>query len=726
MVGAVNDEQALAILYDLALTIGGEVNVAPLMVRTLQRFMYHTGFPVGLWLVEEEGAADGRCRLELAIGDYHLIRRQGESLALPATLVQGGPALLDAGVLLAGLALRKPLGVVLRLPVPGQGVILLLGAARPATRLSLPELFSPILERLGRSITLCRSYELEVLHRVEQTAYYDPLTGLPNAILFNNTLHQAVVRARATGRWLALVHLDVDDFRAFNEARGSDLGNRVLVALGQRFGASLQPGELLARIAGDEFMLLLPDLGGWDDVDERIVRTLQTSRTPLEIDGESVEITFSAGIALLPADSEDGDTLVRHAQMALHQAKQEARGYFRLFDGEQDKRTHARREMLRRLDLAMENKELRLYYQPKVDMPSGRVLGFEALLRWFHPERGMVPPGEFLPVVESSDFIIRLGEWAMREALAQAVSWRRAGLETCISVNIAGRHLQLPDFPERVRHALADVPGARADSLEIEILESSILDDMAHVREVMRACAGMGVRFALDDFGTGYSSLAYLHQLPAATIKIDQFFVRNLFEQREDPAIIQAVVQIAQVFGRELVAEGVEDPEHGMLLVAMGCHIGQGFGIGRPMAAEAVLPWVAGYRARREWTALQGLAWHQGLYELFHLRHEHRQWREWVSARLAERAEAALPAFDACGLSQWLMIAAPGGAPAQVRECFRLLGELAQQARGLEAARQNPAAPATMALLGQMFASSDALLRLLDELGVRLAARAAA
>ncbi len=557
-------------------------------------------------------------------------------------------------------------------------------------------------------------------------ANYDPLTGLPNAILFNNTLHQAVVRARATGRWLALVHLDVDDFRAFNEARGSDLGNRVLVALGQRFGASLQPGELLARIAGDEFMLLLPDLGGWDDVDERIVRTLQTNRTPLEIDGESVEITFSAGIALLPADSEDGDTLVRHAQMALHQAKQEARGYFRLFDGEQDKRTHARREMLRRLDLAMENKELRLYYQPKVDMPSGRVLGFEALLRWFHPERGMVPPGEFLPVVESSDFIIRLGEWAMREALAQAVSWRRAGLETCISVNIAGRHLQLPDFPERVRHALADVPGARADSLEIEILESSILDDMAHVREVMRACAGMGVRFALDDFGTGYSSLAYLHQLPAATIKIDQFFVRNLFEQREDPAIIQAVVQIAQVFGRELVAEGVEDPEHGMLLVAMGCHIGQGFGIGRPMAAEAVLPWVAGYRARREWTALQGLAWHQGLYELFHLRHEHRQWRERVSARLAERAEAALPAFDACGLSQWLMIAAPGGAPAQVRECFRLLGELAQQARGLEAARQNPAAPATMVLLGQMFASSDALLRLLDELGVRLAARAAA
>ncbi|HET7776211.1 MAG TPA: bifunctional diguanylate cyclase/phosphodiesterase, partial [Azospira sp.] len=605
-----------------------------------------------------------------------------------------------------------------------QGVILLLGPVRPAGRLSLPELFSPILERLGRSLTLCYSYEQEVVHRVERTAYYDPLTGLPNAVLFNNTLQQSVLLARAKGRWLALVHVDMDDFRGFNEAHGEVLGNQALVALGQRLSAQCRPGELLARIGGDEFMLLLPDLGGWDDVDERIVRILQTNRTPLEVDGQSLDVTFSAGIALLPSDSDNGDTLVRHAQMALHQAKQEGRGHFRLFDAEQDRRTHSRREILRRLELALANREFRLYYQPKVDMPTGKVLGFEALLRWFHPDRGMVPPGEFLPTVENSDFIIQLGEWVMREALAQAVSWRIAGLETCISVNIAGRHLQLPDFAERVRQALADVPGGRPDSLEIEILESSILEDMAHVREVMRACAAQGVRFALDDFGTGYSSLAYLHQLPAATIKIDQLFVRNLFQQREDPAIIQAVVQIAEVFGRHLVAEGVEDPEHGMLLMCIGCRTGQGYGIGRPMAAEAVLPWVASYKPLPEWLALQGLGWHPGLYELLHLRYNQRHWHLQLEEYLAESHHGdPLPEPDHCALADWLTIAAPVGSSRLAQKGFRLVGSLITLTRQLGIARTQEEAAACASLRSQLLTDSHALIAILDDLAHQLVSR---
>lgn len=723
MAPALSDQQALAILYDLALTIGSEVNVTPLLTKTLQRFMYHTGFPVGLLLSAVDPAAGGQVsvHLDVAIGDYGFARRQGQRFTLPAALVTGPAALEEAPELLAGIGTRRPQRVFLRLLVPGFGVMLLFGATLPDTHLSLVELFAPILARLGTSITLCQNYEQEVQQRLERVAYYDSLTSLPNSILFTDSLRQAVVRASSSNTWMALVHLDVDDFRRFNAEHGEQTGNRVLVALGQRLAAQLHPGEMVAHLAGDEFGLLLPDLKGWDDVEERIVRILQTNRTPLELDGQSLDVSFSAGIAVLPADSEDGDTLLRHAQMALHQAKQESRGYFRLFDAEQDKRTHARRTLLKRLSQALAEGELRLFYQPKVNMPTGHVIGFEALLRWFDPERGMIPPGEFLPGVESSDFIIDLGEWVMRQALAQAAAWREAGLETCISINIAGRHLQLPDFPDRVRRALAEVPGARPDSLEIEILESSTFEDFEHVREVMRLCSGVGVRFALDDFGTGYSSLAYLHQLPAATIKIDQMFVRRLFLQREDPAIIQAIIQIAQVFGRQVVAEGVEEMEHGMLLSCLGCQLGQGFGIGRPMAAEAVLPWVRSFKAPQEWRRARHLAWHPALYDLLRLRYAHRQWREQVQSLLAgDDFELELPSPDNCGIADWFMISGPQGQASLLREGFRLLGRLAGLAREIETLRRHEDAAAAATAQAELMAASDALLGVIDTLAARL------
>ncbi|WP_420474417.1 putative bifunctional diguanylate cyclase/phosphodiesterase [Noviherbaspirillum sp. ST9] len=715
---AAGDQHALAILYDLALTIGGEVAVEPLMVRTLQRLMYHTGFPVGLWFDKPERAKEGTVRLHLAIGDYDLVRRRGETLEVPAALVEGPPALLDAPELLARLNPRKPHRFALRLPVPGDGVILLLATAAPATRVSLPELFSPVLAGLGRSLTLCRSHEQQVRERVEQTAYYDPLTGLPNAILFANALRQASIDARASGRWVALVHLDIDDFRHVNEKRGSDLGNRILLALARKLGAQLREGEVAARLSGDEFCLLWPDLAGWDDVDERVVRLLQINRMPLEVDGEPLELTFSAGVAVMPPDSEDGDTLARHAQMALHQAKQEARGYFRLFDAEQDKRTHTRRELLDRLKNAMENRELRLFYQPKVELASGTILGFEALLRWHHPERGIVPVPEFLPAVENSDFIVRLGEWSMREALRQVVAWRTMGLETCVSVNIAGRHLLLPDFPLRVQRALDDVPDARPGDLEIEILESSFLGDLGHVRGIMQQCAALGVRFALDDFGTGYSSLAYLHQLPASTIKIDQVFVRNLFLLSEDPAIIQAIVRIADVFGRDLVAEGVEDPEHGMLLVCMGCHAGQGFGISRALAPEAVPAWARSYRPPTEWTRAAGLSWHPLLHTLLHHRYRIRQWREQVEAIMGrEDPGLPLPALETAALDTWLrtVLSEVSVAP-QVRESLLLIERLHAKAIRKDAHNST----LRVAWLHDLSGTATALLSVLDDIAVKL------
>lgn len=719
MAPALKRQQALVILYDLAQTIGSEVRVTPLLTKTLQRLMYHTGFPVGLFYSGLEAGAEGRvsAQLEVAIGDYALIKGKGQRCEYSAQLFNGPALLAEAPDLLTELGTRKPQQVFLRLPVEGFGVILLLGSKCTDSPFSLAELFNPVLAQLATSLRLCQVYEQEVQRRVEREVHYDARTDLPNSILFADSLRLAVERAQNTHSWLAVVHLDIDDFRHLNEELGEATCDQLLGVLGQGLAGQLQPGEMLAHLSGDEFALLLPDLRGWEDVDARIVRILQTNCSPLELAGSSFDVSFSAGIAVLPADSEDADTLLRHAQVALHQAKQETRGAFRLFDAEQNRRTMARRSLLKRLGNALEDGELSLFYQPKVDMPTGEIVGFEALLRWFDPARGMVPPGEFLPAVENSDFIIALGEWVMRQALAQAVIWRGQGLDTCISVNIAGRHLQLPDFADRVRQALLDVPGARPENLEIEILETSTFEGFEHIRDVMFQCAAHGVRFALDDFGTGYSSLAYLHQIPAATIKIDQMFVRNLFRQREDPAIIQAIVQIAQVFGRKLVAEGVEDPEHGMLLVCMGCHLGQGYGIGRPMAAEAVLPWVQSYQARPEWLLARSFRWHPDLYGLLRLRFNHRQWREQLDTLLAsDNFQPALPDPDNCGMAEWFSVSGPAGQTELLRQGFGLVGRLGQLVRQIVESRSQDDTMVVATARHELFATSDALLGVMDAL----------
>lgn len=610
MAKLLNRQHALAILYDLALTIGSEVSVAPLLTKTLQRLMYHTGFPVGLVFSEVVPVDDGawvEAHLDVSIGDYGLARRKGERLCIPAGLAVGDAALEEAPEQIAQLATRKPQHVFLRLPIKNHGVMLLLGSTVPVTELSLTGLLAPVMDQLSTSITLCNSYERDVQHRLERLAYYDPMTGLPNGTLFTNSLRQAMTNAQRGGTWLAVIYLDVDDFKALNDRLGAYAGDLLLVALAKRLEQQLRPGEMVAHVMGDEFALLLPNLNTWESIDERLNEILLLDQTPFDVGGRLVNISASLGVAVHPADAADADVLMRHAQMAMHQAKEEARGHFRLFDAEQDRRTHERRNLIKRVGSALEQGELQLFYQPQVDMVSGRITGFEALLRWIDPLRGVVPPLEFLPAVEDSELIVDIGEWVMRQALDQAVVWRKQGLDTRISVNIAGRHLQLPDFVERVQRALEAVPEALPANLGIEILESSAMRDFVHVRRVIEACAGIGVPFSLDDFGTGYSSLAYLSQLPATTVKIDQMFVRNLFERREDQAIVAAVTQIADVFGKTVIAEGVESPAHGSLLIGMGCRIAQGYGIACPMPAENVLGWVKEFQLPAEWRDLQPL-----------------------------------------------------------------------------------------------------------------------
>jgi len=716
-----NREHALAILYDLALTIGSEVTVAPLLTRTVQRLMYHTGFPVGIILADEGKSIEGEwgvLRLQTAIGDYALARRQGEWLRLPTALTEGPATLGEAPELLAALGARKPRQSYLRLPVEGFGKVLLLGDRLPATDLHLAELFAPLMARLATTIKLCRSYEKEVQHRLERMAYYDALTELPNALLFSDTVRQTLIGARRVNAWLAVVYLDIDDFRQFNNRFGQNMGDRLLAAVAHRLEKHLRSGEMAAHLMGDDFALLLPNLNGWESVETRVAEVLQLDREPFVIGGQTVQVTASMGVAVHPVDADDADSLMRHAQIAMHQAKEEARGRFRFFDAEHDRRTSERRSLVGKVENALVQGELRLYYQPKVDLFSGQVVGFEALLRWFDPARGMVPPGEFLPAVEDSELIVRIGEWVMREALRQAVAWRKGGLNTTVSVNIAGRHLQLPDFVERVRQALRDVPEATPDCLDIEILESTILSDFAHVRQVIEECGEIGIGFALDDFGTGYSSLAYLGQLPAATVKIDQSFVRNMFERREDQTIIEAIVQIAEVFGRQVVAEGVESSDHGILLVSMGCRVAQGFGIGRPMPAENVSEWTKSFRIPADWFGWQDTNWHPSLYNLFRARHAHRVWYEELVGAVKRHEPVTVPVNPhECRLGQWLDSCVELGYDHPI---FKELGATHEHLHSLidtlEARLAKGDRAAIQAIFGEFEAVSARILTLIDDM----------
>jgi len=277
-----------------------------------------------------------------------------------------------------------------------------------------------------------------------------------------------------------------------------------------------------------------------------------------------------------------------------------------VFDVSQEQELKATHQTVTRVRRALRNRELCLYYQPKVNLRSGEVLGFEALLRWQRPGRGLVSPGEFLPLVEQTDLIIEIGEWVIHQALSQLQAWQGQGQPWSVSVNIAARHLQRSDFVERLEQLLAEHPGVDPARLDLEIVESVAIDNLQHVSRCLDACRALGVRFSLDDFGTGYSSLSYLKRLPTQTIKIDKSFVRDILHDQDDLALTGAVIGLARAFGREVVAEGLESVEHGRVLMALGCELAQGYFIARPMPASEVLAWAQGYRQPEQWRSVKG------------------------------------------------------------------------------------------------------------------------
>lgn len=530
----------------------------------------------------------------------------------------------EAGGGLSDLGVRRPQRWLLRLPVENYGTLLLASLETTAMAPLFADMFTPILSRLSTAVLLCRSHDRDLRLQLERAAHYDPLTDLPNRVQFVASLRSSITEAERLNLSLAVVSLDLDEFGRLNATLGENVCNGLLVALGQRLNDGVPRNGVVARLAGDEFMVMLTNLRSWDEIHGQITALLASVAEPFDIDGQSVALSSSAGVALFPADATDAEALSRAAQAAMFQAKHEARGSVRFYDAERDHRARQRHAAQGQMAAALNAGELRLYYQPQVNLPSGRVEGFEALLRWEHPQRGLLFPGSFLPLVENSEIMMRIGRWAMRQALAQGVAWQPLGIDARIAVNIAGCHLLHPNFVDDVRAALAAVPRSAPSMLEIEILESSAIENFDQARAVIAQCHALGVEFALDDFGTGYSSLAYLAQLPTNTIKIDQIFVRNLLEEAAAPAIIQAIVQIARLFGRRVIAEGVESLDHALLLLCMGCHVMQGFGFSQALPPEDVPAWIAGLRIPPGVDLWSRIRWRPALRELFREINRHR------------------------------------------------------------------------------------------------------
>ena len=444
--------------------------------------------------------------------------------------------------------------------------------------------------------------------KLEHFAHFDALTALPNRVLLADRLQQAMAHAQRRGRQLAVAYLDLDGFKAINDTHGHDAGDQVLVALATHLKQVLREGDTLARLGGDEFVAVLIDLEETAVSAPLLTRLLAAAAKPVQLGVHTLQVSCSLGVTFYPQAQEmDADQLLRQADQAMYQAKVAGKNCYRVFDAVQDNNLRGHHENLGRIRLALEQDEFVLHYQPQVNMRTGQVVGVEALIRWQHPEKGLLPPAAFLPVIEEHPLAVTVGEWVIDQALTQMGEWHAAGLKMPVSVNIGARQLQQSDFVARLKAILARHPQVNPANLGLEVLETSALADMEQVSHVIDDCANIGILFALDDFGTGYSSLTYLKLLHVALLKIDQSFVRDMLSDPDDLAILQGVIGLAAAFKRDVIAEGVETVAHGTALLHLGCELAQGYGIARPMPADQLPSWVATWEPDAAWCDLPWL-----------------------------------------------------------------------------------------------------------------------
>jgi diguanylate cyclase (GGDEF)-like protein/PAS domain S-box-containing protein len=428
---------------------------------------------------------------------------------------------------------------------------------------------------------------------LQLSAHYDPLTELPNRILLSDRMQQAMTACARDNQLVAIAFIDLDGFNDLNDNYGHGVGDQFLREISHYLKLSLKDSDTLARIGGDEFVAVIDKLNNVEDSHATLSRLLDAASTELEIDGHKLQLTASIGVTFYPQNNASPDQLLRQADQAMYKAKQLGKDRWHIFDIERDCAVKNRHEEIERLRLALNNEEFVLFYQPKIDLRTKEVIGLEALIRWDHPEKGILPPIVFLPILELDILSIELGEWVIQSALKQLDSWRSTAMQMPISVNISPMQLQSHDFVLRLEKILEEFPLLNRKSLEFEILESSALQDINIASEVIKECTRLGIAFAIDDFGTGYSSLTYLKRLPAEYLKIDQSFVRDMLVDTDDRTIIKGIIELAKAFNLKVIAEGVETHPHGEELLSLGCFLAQGYGIAKPMPACDFSAWLA-------------------------------------------------------------------------------------------------------------------------------------
>lgn len=429
--------------------------------------------------------------------------------------------------------------------------------------------------------------------KIEYLAHYDVLTKLPNRFLLTDRMKQALAQAKRHQTKVAVVFIDLDGFKEVNDQLGHEAGDDLLITLSQKMLTHIRDGDTLARLGGDEFVAVLIDITEEQNCINTIDRLLECVRDTHIQSMNYHGLTASAGVTFFPdSEADDPEQLLRQADHAMYHAKLTGKDRYHFFDIAEDSSIRGHHQSLGFIREGLEKNQFVLFYQPKVNLISREVIGAEALIRWQHPERGLLPPSEFLPLIEGDRLDFEIGEWVIKSAIGQIEIWQSQGLKVPVSVNISGQHLLKSGFVDALKEALSKAPAVNSQCLEIEVLETTALDDVEKVASVMRECINLGVNFSLDDFGTGYSTLALLQQLPANTLKIDRSFVRDILSDQNDLEIVKGIINLAESFKRLVVAEGVESEAHGELLKSLGCELGQGYGIAKPMPADAFPGWI--------------------------------------------------------------------------------------------------------------------------------------